>query len=91
MVYKTPSEILFSDASEFADAGYSIEQDTKIVHYMLSDWEKSKSSTWRELKAICVAIESICNDLSGRLVKVYIDNQNSLLIACKGSMNNKLH
>lgn len=46
MVYKTPSEILFSDASEFADAGYSIEQDTKIVHYMLSDWEKSKSNTW---------------------------------------------
>lgn len=88
---KTPSKILFSDASEFAGAGYSIEQDTKIVHYMWSDWEKSKSSTWRELKAICVLIESLCNDLSGRLVMVYTDNQNSVLIACKGSMNNELH
>lgn len=57
---KTQSKILFSDASEFAGAGYSIEQDTKIVHYMWSDWEKSKSSTWRELKAICVIIESLC-------------------------------
>lgn len=32
-------------------------------------------------------------DMSGRFVKVYTDNQNSVLIACKGStcMNNELH
>lgn len=38
---------------------------------MWNEWKKLKSSIWREIKAICVIMESLCNDLSGRLVKVY--------------------
>lgn len=43
------------------------------------------------MKTICIIVESLPNDLSGRLVKVYMDNQNVVLIACKGSMDFELH
>lgn len=43
-----------------------------------------------ELK-LSVIIESFYNDLSDKLEKVYTNNQNSVLHACKGIMNNEYH
>ena len=73
-----PEKIMFSDASDFAGAGFSVERDSKIVHYMWNNSERSKSSTWRELKTISVIIESLHKDLTGKIVKIYTDNQNIL-------------
>jgi hypothetical protein len=47
-------------------------------------WEKQdrdKSSTWRELKTVANNIQSLKNDLSGKFVKIYTDNQNVVSIA----------
>lgn len=38
-----------------------------------------------------VILLSLAEELSGRLVKLFIDNQNVVLIACKGSMVDELH
>ena len=89
-ICRTPEKIIFSDASSFASAGFTCEKQQKIVHYMWDEIEQMKSSTWRELKSICIIIDSLQSFLCGKLVKVYTDNQNVVRIACKGSMNVEL-
>jgi hypothetical protein len=42
--------------------------------------------TWRELKTVANNIHSLKNDLSGKFVKIYTDNQNVVSIVNKGSM-----
>ncbi|KAK3090119.1 hypothetical protein FSP39_009337 [Pinctada imbricata] len=90
-ISEIPEKIMFSDASSYAAAGFTLERNTKIVHYMWKDDEKNKSSTWRELKTICLVLKGLGSDLSGKLVKIYTDNQNVVRIACKGSMKMELH
>lgn len=48
--------------------------------------EINKSSTWRELKTVENNILSLKSDLSGKLIKLYTDNQNVVQIITKGSM-----
>ena len=76
--------LIFSDASSFASAGFTCEKQQKIVHYMWDEIEQMKSSAWRELKSICIIIDSLQSFLCGKLVKVYTDNQTVVHIACKG-------
>ncbi|KAK3086407.1 hypothetical protein FSP39_017996 [Pinctada imbricata] len=90
-ISEIPEKIMFSDASSYAAAGFTLERNTKIVHYMWKDDEKNKSSTWRELKTIFLVLKGLGSDLSGKLVKIYTDNQNVVRIACKGSMKMELH
>jgi hypothetical protein len=52
--------------------------------------ERDKSSTWRELKTVANNIQSLKNDLSGKFVKIYTDNQNVVSIVNKGSMKTEL-
>lgn len=73
-VEKMPEKIIFSDASCYAGAGFTCERNEKIVHYMWDDFEKHKSSTWRELKTVQVILLSLAEELSGRLVKLFTDN-----------------
>ena len=88
---KMPEKIIFSDASRHAGAGFTCERCHKVVHYMWDDIEKCKSSTWRELKSLEIILLSLKDVLSGRLVKIFTDNQNVVRIACKGSMVDELH
>lgn len=90
-VEKMPEKIIFSDASCYAGAGFTCERNEKIVHYMWDDCEKHRSSTWRKLKTVQVILLSLAEELSGRLVKLFTDNQNVVRIACKGSMVDELH
>lgn len=82
-----PERIVFSDASAYAGAGF-IELNGKhtVVHSMWKFEETSKSSTWREMKAIFIVLQSLCLCLSNKLVKIYTDNQNVVRICNVGSM-----
>ena len=91
VVSSVPEQIVFSDASAFAGAGFTYEKHSKIVHYMWNELEQSESSTWRELKTVLLIVQSLQSLLSGKLVKIYTDNQNTVRIATKGSMSEKLH
>jgi hypothetical protein len=51
---------------------------------------RTKSSTWRELKTVSNVLESLYDDLKGKMVKLYTDNQNVVKIVKKGSMKSEL-
>jgi ribonuclease HI len=87
---RTPDRIVFTDASSFAGAAVTLESVNKVVHCMFSEQEIRESSTFRELKAVQFAIESLKTTLSGKFVKLYTDNQNVVHIVSVGSMKNEL-
>jgi ribonuclease HI len=57
---------------------------------MWSSIEASKSSTYRELKAVFITLDSLNNFFSNRLIKLYTDNQNVVRIIRTGSMKSVL-
>ncbi|VDH97494.1 Hypothetical predicted protein [Mytilus galloprovincialis] len=85
-----PDRIVYTDASSYACGGFIVETVHQVVHKMWSNIEASKSSTYRELKAVFITLSSLVQCFSNRLVKVYTDNQNVVRIIKAGSMNSKL-
>lgn len=80
-----PSVLVFSDASNVAAGAYTVEVDEKIVHHTWSESESLMSSTWRELRAIDLALNYFAASLSGKAVRWHTDNQNCVTIVQKGS------
>ena len=89
--YSKSSVIVYSDASNIAAGAYTVELERKIFHKMWTNSEIQESSTWRELKAIELALSSFCNVFQGKVIKWFTDNQNCTKIVKTGSMNEKLH
>lgn len=56
----------------------------------MSEVESAQSSTWRELKAIQLALFSYKNNLSDKCVKILTDSKNCVSIVQSGSMKNDL-
>ncbi|VDI45185.1 Hypothetical predicted protein [Mytilus galloprovincialis] len=81
--------MIYSDASNVALGAYTVESNEKIFHCMLNENEKKLSSTWRELRAIQLSLNSFEPDLKCKIVKWHTDNQNCVNIINKGST--KLH
>ena len=79
-----PSKIVYSDASNHACSSF-VENEGKIFQQNWSPAEQAKSSTWRELKAVHLAIESFIYDLKGQQVAWFTDNQNVVSIVHSGS------
>ena len=84
-MYRQPQRVIVTDASQFAGGGLTV-GDNKIVHFMWEKQDRDKSSTWRELKTVANNIQSLKNDLSGKFVIIYTDNQNVVSIVNKGSI-----
>lgn len=87
--YSLPHVLVYSDASNIAAGAYSVGVDENIFHRMWSSDEVLMSSTWRELKAICLAIMSFRFKLANNNIKWHTDNKNCVSIIEKGST--KLH
>jgi hypothetical protein len=56
---RKPEHIIFSDASAYAGAGFIDESILKVAHFMFTEDEKLKSSTWRELKTVLFILQSL--------------------------------
>ena len=56
-----------------------------MSHQNWSIAETAQSSTWREIKAVCLALEAFASRLSGSKVVWYSDNQNIASILLNGS------
>ena len=82
-----PARISFSDASNAACGAFvQLQSNTDLVfHQNWSIDESVKSSTWRELKAVCLALEAFHSHLAGSNVVCYSDNQNVSSILLNGS------
>ena len=57
----------------------------KTFHRNWSESEQQQSSTWRELRAVCHAIEAFKPDLQSRTVSWFTDNQSIVSIISNGS------
>ena len=82
-----PAKISFSDASDSACGAFiQLQPEVELVsHQNWSIEETARSSTWRELKAVCLALEAFANHLSGSKVVWYSDNQNVVSTLLNGS------
>ena len=87
---KQKNVIVYSDASNVASSAYTVEVNSKVFHLMWREHEKKMSSTWRELKAIELALASFAKELQSMTVKWFTDNQNCAKIVHSGSMKHEL-
>ena len=85
-----PDKIVYTEASSFVCAGFTVETYTRVVHKMWSSKEALKSSTYRELKAVFITLFSLQEVFQNRLVKIYTDNQYVVRITNAGSMKSEL-
>ena len=76
---------MFSDASELAFGGYVATLAGSVVRGMWTSDDLGRSSTHRELKAIYYVLLSYVNQLQGKSVKIFTDNQAAARIALIGS------
>ncbi len=87
--YSIPQVVAFTDASETGTGAWA---HGKLQFYR--NWtveESSRSSTWRELEGLSLALQAFAPNLSGKKVKMFTDNKGVVSIIRKGSMNIELH
>ena len=76
--------IIYSDASASACSSF-IEFEGKVFHQNWSDFEKSQSSTFRELLAVSLSMKAFTESLQAQSVTWFTDNQNVVRIVNCGS------
>jgi hypothetical protein len=78
--------LVYSDASCTGAGAYTVGLDETFFHQMWSPDERKRSSTWREMKAIELALLSFKKKLINKSVKWFTDNQSCVHILQSGSM-----
>ena len=73
MPFQPPARFLYSDDSGYAYR-FFIENEHKIFHQNRSATEGSKSSTWRELRTVDLALSTVALELQGKKVAWFTDN-----------------
>ena len=84
------TRVCYSDASSTGCASYMLEFYNTISHKMWSVEEAQKRSSYRELKAISLGLESFLPLVKGHTIKWYTDNQSVSRIVEVGSMKEDL-
>ena len=79
-----PTRIVYSDASSVGCGGV-IAIEGKVFQQNWSVLESSRSSTFRELKAVALSLDAFIEELKFRTVSWFTDNQNVVSIVNKGS------
>ena len=82
--------IVYSDASSTGYGGYMVEHSNKVATGQWSKHEAQQSSTWRELHAVRLVLESFKNMLSNERIRWFTDNQNVERIVLHGSKKPEL-
>ena len=77
-IWSKPSavRVVYSDASATGYVGYMVEHGNLIANGEWSPDEAKQSSTWRELRAIKMVLESFQSKLKHERVHWFTDNQN---------------
>ena len=84
------TRVCYSDASSTGCASYMLDFHNTISHKLWSAEEAQKSSSYRELKAISLGLESFLPLVKGHTIKWYTDNQSVSRIVEVGSMKEDL-
>ena len=67
--------VVYSDASASGYGGFTVEHSCHVAHGEWSPDKMAQSSTWRELKAVRMTLESLVSKLKNEQVKWFSDNQ----------------
>ena len=88
-IWPKPSavRVVYSDASATGFGGYTVEHGALIANGQWSAEEAECSSTWRELRAVKMVLESFQLKLNNEHIKWFTDNQNVVRIVQYGSRN----
>ena len=78
-------QVIYSDASDRDFGRYMVEHDPQIAHGQWSTWKAQQSSTWRELKALSIVLQSFVSSLSNEQIRWSTDNNNVVRILMYGS------
>ena len=74
MPLQPPVNFVCSDASDHACSSFIDHEYNKIFHQNWSPAESSKSSTWRKLRTVVLALSAFAPDLQGKRVAWITDN-----------------
>ena len=76
-IWPRPSavQLVYSDASSTGYRGYLVEHGNKIANGYWSESESKQSSTWRELKAVRLVLESFQSELQNERVRWFTDTR----------------
>ena len=77
--------MVYSDASNTGYGGYIVEHGNMVANGQWSEEETRQSSTWRELCAVRLILESFQTFLRNERVRWFSDNQNVVRIVQYGS------
>ena len=88
-IWPKPSavRVVYSDASCTGFGGYTVEHGNLIANGQWSAEEAKSSSTWRELRAVKLVLESFQSKLTNERIRWFTDNQNVVRIIQYGSKN----
>ena len=86
-IWPKPSavRVVYSDASATGYGGYMVEHGNLIANGQWSPEEVKQSSTWHELRAVKMVLESFQSKLKHERVCWFTDNQNAVRIVQYGS------
>ena len=77
--------VVYSDASDTGFGGYTVEHAGEVAHGHWDPLEAQQSSTWRELRAVGLVLNSLMVKLKNCTVRWFTDNQNVARILQVGS------
>ena len=85
MPLQPPVNFVCSDASDHACSSFIDNEYNNIFHQNWSPAESSKSSTWRKLRTVVLALSAFAPDLQGKRVAWITDNASVVAIVQNGS------
>ena len=70
-IWHSPSAVcvVYSDASGTCYGGFTVEHGCHVAHGVWSEDQAAKSSTWRELKAVRMVLESLISRLKNERIR----------------------
>ena len=91
-IWHSPSalRVVYSDASDTGYGGYTVEHGHHMAQGLWTQDEATRSSTWRELRAVRMVLESLMEKLRNQRVRWFSDNQNVVRILQTGSKKHDL-
>ena len=86
-IWHSPSavRVVYSDASNIGYGDYTAEHGCHMANGLWTKEEAGCSSTWRELRAVRIVLESLVEKLKNECVRWFSNNQNVVRILQMGS------
>lgn len=88
--YEPIRTIVFSDASDLAAGAYVVNCMDSVYHSNWDEEDRTKSSTYREIKAVWLALRAYGSLLRHKSVKWFSDSQSCVQIVKAGSTKKEL-